>query len=556
MKLVECVPNFSEGRDRTKIDMIVKEIRETKNVMLLDVDPGEATNRTVVTFIGPPDEAVEAAFKAMKKASEVLDMRTHKGEHPRMGATDVCPFVPVSEITTEECIELANRLGKRVGEELSIPVYLYEYAAVKPDRKALSSIRKGEYEGFDEKIKEENWKPDYGPSDFNPKTGVTAIGVREFLIAYNVNLNTRDKKLANKIGKIIRESGYPMKENGKKVTDEEGNVVMVPGRLQECRAVGWYIDEYNMAQVSINLTNYKITPIHTAFDTVCEEAEKLGLRVTGSEIVGLVPKEAMLLAGRYYLEKQGQNTGIPENDIIANAIQSLGLNEVSSFCPGEKIIEYAYKKDKQGLVDMKVSDFSDLLSTDSPAPGGGSVAALNGALSASLTAMVASLTIGKKQYKKDWELMKAIAREAQDLKYFFLNAVDEDTEAFNMIMDAFSLPKKTDSELDERNEAIQSATKKATMVPFQVLGKTKRLAELALEIAKKGNQNSLSDSGVAGLTAHSACAGAYYNVMINLDGIDDEAFKNDISQRARLLKEDVINIASEIEAVMNISLEK
>lgn len=555
MKLVECVPNFSEGRDKAKIELIIDEIRNTKNTMLLDVDPGEATNRTVVTFIGPPDAAVEAAFRAIKKASELIDMSTHKGEHPRMGATDVCPFVPVSEISIEECIELSKKLAKRVGEELKIPVYLYEYAATKDDRKALSSIRKGEYEAFEKKIYEENWKPDYGPAEFNPRTGVTAIGVREFLIAYNVNLNTRNKKLANKIGKIIRESGYPKKEKGKKVLDENGNPVIIPGKLQECRAVGWYIDEYDMAQVSINLTNYKITPIHLAFDTVCEEAQKLGLRVTGSEIVGLVPKEAMIMAGRHYLEMQGQNIGIPEKDIIANAIQSLGLNEVACFNPEEKIIEYAYKKDKTGLVDMRVHEFSDLLSTDSPAPGGGSVAALNGAMSASLTSMVASLTLGKKKYKEYKNLMKDIAKKAQDIKYFYIDAVDADTDAFNEIMDAFSMPKKTDSEIEKRNEAIQEATKKATLVPFNVLERTKELGEMALEVAQKGNQNSLSDAGVAGLTAHSACIGAYYNVLINLEGIEDEDFKSDIFQKAKNIKDEVLDITNKIEDFLYNKLE-
>ncbi len=556
MKLVECVPNFSEGRDKAKIETIVREIRDTRGVMLLDVDPGEATNRTVVTFLGPPDAAVEAAFKAIKKASEVIDMRTHKGEHPRMGATDVCPFVPVSEISTEECIELAKRLGERVGKELSIPVYLYEYAASKPDRKALSSIRKGEYEGFEEKIRDEHWEPDFGPATFNAKSGCTAIGVREFLIAYNVNLNTRDKKKANKIAKIIRESGYTEKnKKGQKVRDEDGSPVIVPGRLQECRAVGWYIDEYNMAQVSINLTNYKITPVHKAFDTVCEEAEKLGIRVTGSEIVGLVPKEAMLMAGKHYLSMQGENTGLPEKDIIANAIQSMGLNEVSAFCVQDKIIEYAYKKDRSGLVDMKIDEFSDLLSTDAPAPGGGSVAALNGALSASLTAMVASLTIGKKKYREYDELMKDIAQEAQDLKYFYLNAVDEDTDAFNEIMEAFSLPKKTDEETEARNLAVQNATKKATLVPFSVLENTKRLADLAMEVAQKGNKNSLSDSGVAGLTAYSACMGAYYNVLINLSGIEDEGFKNEILEKARFIKENVLAVTSGIEDLLCSDLE-
>lgn len=547
MKLVECVPNFSEGRDSAKIEQIIKEIRETRNVMLLDVDPGEATNRTVVTFIGPPGDAVEAAFRAIKRASQVIDMRTHKGEHPRMGATDVCPFVPVSEMSVGECVELAKKLGERVGKELSIPVYLYEYAASKPDRKSLSSIRKGEYEGFEEKIRDDHWKPDFGPSLFNAQSGCTAIGVREFLIAYNVNLNTRDKKKANRIAKIIRESGYTDKGD----RDEDGKPVLVPGRLQECRAVGWYIDEYNMAQVSINLTNFKITPIHLAFDTVCEEAEKLGLRVTGSEIVGLVPKEAMLVAGKHYLEKQGENTGIPEKDIIANAVQSMGLSEVSEFNVQDKIIEYAYKKDKKGLVDMQVDEFSDLLSTDAPAPGGGSVAALNGALSASLTAMVASLTLGKKKYKEHEELMKEIAQEAQDLKYFFLGAVDEDTEAFNEIMDAFSLPKKTDEDNQKRNDAIQMATRKATMVPFNVLGSTKRLADLALTVAEKGNKNSLSDSGVAGLTAQSACTGAYYNVMINLGGIEDQEFKKDISEKASFIREQVLSVTGRIEKILS-----
>jgi len=537
MRIVECVPNFSEGRDKDKINAIVREIEAVPRVKLLDVDPGESTNRTVVTFIGEPEAVKEAAFKAIGKAAEVLDMRTHKGAHSRIGATDVCPFVPVSGVTMEDCVRLAHELGGRVAGELGIPVYLYEEAAQKPGRRNLANIRAGEYEGLPEKLKDPRWVPDFGDPIFNPKSGATVIGAREFLIAYNINLNTRDRRLAHEIALNLRESGRAKKDkDGTIVRDSRGNSVKIPGKFRDVKAVGWYIEDYGVAQISINFTNYKRSPVHAVFDETVKQAEKLGLRVTGSELVGLIPKEAVLMAGRHYLEKQGKTPGVPEEEIIRMAVLSLGLNDVSKFDPDKKIIERQFKEAGKTLVSLDLQAFADEVSMDSPAPGGGSVAALCGALSAALSSMVANLTHGKKGYEESGEDMKKIAVRAQELKDELLRAVDLDARAFNKVMEAFRLPKGTEEQSREREAAVEDASKGATLVPLGVLTAAAELIELAEAVARKGNRNSVSDAGVAGLTAQAAGEGAYFNVRINLPGIKDERFKARTVKQAEALR--------------------
>lgn len=525
-RVVECVPNFSEGRDPNVLNAIAKEIESVSGVKLLDIDQGYAANRTVFTFAGEPEAVKTAAMKAIKKATELIDMTKHKGEHPRLGACDVVPFVPVSGVSMEECVQIAHEVGKWVAEELGVPVYMYEEAATKPERKSLPNIRKGEYEGLPEKLKDPEWLPDYGKPTFNPKSGAYVIGAREFLIAYNVNLNTKDKKLANNIAKRIRENGYTLK-------DEKGEKIQIPGLLSHVRAIGWYIDEYEIAQISINLTNYKKTPLWKVFETCVEEAAKDGLRVTGSEIVGLVPKDALIETGRYFLKKQRKNTGIPEREIVHIAVKSLGLSDVQKFEPEKKVIEYLIENPYESrLQNMTLKAFVNELSTDSPAPGGGSVSALSGALSAALTSMVANLTFGKKGYESVSEEMERISIEAQDLKDSLLKIIDEDTKAFNKVMDAFALPRKTEEEEKIRNEAIEKANKEATLVPLRVMELCERLVELASKIAEIGNRNALSDAGCALIQAKSGCQGAYYNVMINLPGIKDQEFRKQVKEKA------------------------
>ena len=551
MKLVECVPNFSEGRNREKISAITKEIESTPQVNLLDVDPGESTNRTVVTFIGSPEGVKEAAFKAIKKAAEVLDMSKHKGAHGRIGATDVCPFVPVSGVTMEDCIQLAHELGERVAKELGIPVYLYEEAAQKPERKNLANIRTGEYEGLPEKLKDPEWAPDYGKPVFNPKAGATVIGAREFLIAYNINLNTRDRRLAHEIALTLRERGRAKRDkDGNIVRDAEGKAIKIPGKFKDVKAVGWYIEDYEIAQISINFINYKITPPHVVFDETIKEAEKIGLRVTGSELVGLIPKEALLMAGRHYLTKQGKSPGVPEEDLIKTAVSSLGLDDVAPFDPQKKIIEYQFKEVESSLLDFNLREFANELSVDSPAPGGGSTAALCGALSASLSSMVSNLTVGKKEYKNVQKDVKEIAVKAQSLKDEFLRAVDLDTIAFNKLMEAYRLPKKTEEQKQERDQAVEEAGKEATMVPFGVLEKSIDALNLAREIALKGNKNSLSDAGVAGLTGQVAAEGAYYNIKINLPNLQDSEFKSKIKKQAASLKKKAVKLGDELREIV------
>jgi glutamate formiminotransferase/formiminotetrahydrofolate cyclodeaminase len=543
LKIVECVPNFSEGRNKAVIDAITKEISDIEDVKLLDVDPGADTNRTVVTFIGSPEGVQEAAFKAIKKAAALIDMREHKGAHARMGATDVCPFVPVSGITMEDCVAIANAVGKKVADELGIPVYLYEEAATRSERKSLADIRSGEYEGLTEKLNDPEWKPDFGEAKFNPKSGATVIGAREFLIAYNVNLNTKDRKLAHDIALTIREAGRNMRDaDGKFVRDENGNPIKEPGLLPATRAVGWYIDEYGQAQVSINLINYKITPPHIAFNTICEEAIKRGLRVTGSELVGLIPLQAMLDAGRHYLLKQGKSPGVPEEELVEIAIVSMGMRDLTEFDPQKKIIEYQVQELKGPLVKMDLRDFTNELSTDSPAPGGGSVAALAGALGSALTSMVANLTVGKKEYQDNWEEMKDVAVKAQELKDELLRSIDRDTDAFNKLMDAFRLPKKTDEQIVEKERAVEEATKQACLVPLDVMKNSLEVLKLAQVVAKQGNENAASDAGVASLMARSAVEGAGLNVKINLPGIKDTEFVDKMKTEVNNLIIDADNL--------------
>ncbi len=555
MKLVECVPNFSEGRDLDKIRLITAQIESVPGVKLLDVDPGASTNRTVVTFIGPPEAVAEAAFRAIAKAAEVIDMRAHRGAHSRIGATDVCPFVPVSGVTMDDCVRLAEALGARVAAELEIPVYLYEEAARRPERRNLATIRTGEYEGLAEKLKDPGWAPDFGAPVFNPKSGATVIGAREFLIAYNIDLNTRDRRLAHEIALGLRESGRPKRDkDGSVVRNASGEPVRLPGRFREVKAVGWYIEDYGRAQISVNFTNYKVSPPHLVFDEASRQAEKLGLRVTGSELVGLIPMEALLMAGRYYLEKQGKSPGVPEKELIRTAVISLGLDDVAPFDADKKIIEYQFRESGKSLARMTLADFADELSMDSPAPGGGSVAALCGSLGAALASMVANLTVGKKGYEGAEAAMIAVAVQAQTLKDAFLEAVDRDTRAFNKVMEAFRLPKATPEQAAEKARAVEEASKEATLVPLEVMEKAAEAVKLAREAAAKGNRNSISDAGVAALTAAAAGDGARYNVLINLPGITDEKFKARVSRRADKLKKDIDREAEAVRKIMDRAL--
>ncbi len=548
-KIVECVPNFSEGRDMSVIEKITDEIRLVENINLLDVDPGKDTNRTVVTFAGTPKGVAEAAFNAIKKASELIDMSKHKGAHARMGATDVCPFVPVSNISMEECVEISEKVAERVGRELNIPVYLYAESARNESRKRLPDIREGEYEALPEKLKRNDFKPDYGPAEFNKKSGATAIGARDFLIAYNININSRDKKIANKIAKRIREKGRTVKN------PETGKKEIKPGIFKGVQGMGWYIEEYNMAQVTVNILNYKTSPIHRVFDESERLALEFGARVTGSELVGMVPLDSLSEAGKHYLTKQGLSTGVSEKELVRVAIQTLGLNEVSEFDPEERIIEYKIRK-KGWLVSKNLDEFANELASGSPAPGGGSVAALNGGLSAALSSMVANLTCSKKKYKDVKEDMISAAEKMQKMKDFLLTAVDRDTEAFNKIMSAFSKPKKNPQDIKKRDEAIENATKEATLVPFEVLESCKELIDSALFVVEKGNVNSISDAGVAGLTAIASAKGAFYNVLINLQGLGDENFKKELSKKSKEILDYVENRADEIEKILMSELKK
>jgi glutamate formiminotransferase/formiminotetrahydrofolate cyclodeaminase len=525
-EIIECVPNFSEGRDPNIIKAIGDAIAAASEVKLLNVDPGAATNRTVITFIGTRKGILAGAFAGIAKAAELIDMRQHQGTHPRLGATDVCPLIPISGINEEECIQLSHELARQVADELKIPVFLYEKSAQNAARINLENIRAGEYEGLAEKLKDPQWKPDYGPAEFNARSGATVIGVREFLIAYNVNLNTTDRKLASEIALQIREKGrYKRNREGNILYDKDGEALRIAGRLPFTKAVGWYIDEYKTAQVSINLTNYKVTPPHMAFEEVRKFARQIGLRVTGSEIVGLVPKEALLMAGRYYLQVQGKSQGVPEAVLIRTAVQSLGLNDVSAFDPQQKIIEFQVREFDNSLAELDLRQFADELSSDSPAPGGGSVAALCGVMAASLTAMVANLTFGKRGYERYFKKMNQTAVNAQLLKDELLSLVDRDAAAFNAVMSCYRLPKKTEEERAQRQAAIQEATKTAAQIPLQIMETCGKVILLTDYVSKFGNLNSISDTGVAALAADAAIRGAALNVLINLDSIVDVEFK-------------------------------
>lgn len=530
-KLIECVPNFSEGRDQEVIRQITSAIASADGVSLLDVDPGASTNRTVVTFVATPEAAVEGAFRGIAQAAELIDMRRHSGAHPRMGATDVCPFIPVSGVSWEEAIACAQQLGKRVGEELNIPVYLYERAARDPSRSNLSIIRAGEYEGFFEKIKEPGWQPDFGPSKFNEKSGGTVIGARDFLVAYNVNLNTKAVRRANSVAFDVRENGRVKTvdgtPNGKPVLDEDGEPVREVGMLKHVKAIGWYVEEYGMAQVSMNLTNIEQTPLHAAFDACVESAHRRGLRVTGSEVVGMLPKKCLLDAGRYFLEKQNWSQGCSEEELIEVAVRSMGLAELRPFLAQEKIIELKIEAAvaKKSLLKMDLRQFCNETLSDSPAPGGGSVAALMGALAASLGGMVANLSAGKRGWEEKLKCFSDWAVKAQTLKDELLRLVDEDTAAFNKVMAAFALPKQTADEKTARSAAIELANKYAAEVPLHVMQTASKVYDLLQQMAEKGNPASISDVGVGLLALRAGIEGAGMNVRINLAALKDEQFR-------------------------------
>jgi glutamate formiminotransferase/formiminotetrahydrofolate cyclodeaminase len=533
-KIVECVPNISDGKNPDVYNTVAKSCEKVSGVQLLDVDPGAATNRTVITFAGPPEVIVDAAFEVVKCAKELIDMQDHHGEHARMGATDVCPFVPVSGVTLEECAELAKQLGKRVGEELGVWVYLYEAAASKPEWENLANVRKGEYESLPDRVGKPEWKPDFGPEELDPKFGAMATGARKFLIAYNININSRNVKMAKDIAFNIRESGRAKRKSypdGEIIRHPDGKAVKIPGIFQHCKSTGWLIPEYNCAQLTMNLTDIDVTPVHVVFDEVLKQANERGIRVTGSEIVGLVPLQTMLEAGLYYAKKQGLSTALSKAEIVNIAIRSLGLTDVAPFNPEEKIIEYRFRK-KGELISMSCEEFIETLASDAPAPGGGSVAALCGAMAASLGAMVSNLTHGKIEYKEQWNEMEEVGVQGQKLKAWYLDAVDRDTDAFNAVMDAMRLPKATEEQQKARDKAMLEANKHCTMVPLEVLENTVKIIPILEAVAEKGNPNCASDAGVGAHCMVTCAEGAALNVRINLAGIDDEEFNK--SCRARM----------------------
>lgn len=555
-QLIECVPNFSEGIDLSVISQITNEIEKIEGVRLLNVDPGKATNRTVVTFVGEPQAVIDAAFVAIKKAGELIDMSKHKGEHPRMGATDVCPLIPIANISMEETAKWAIKLGERVGKELNLPVYLYEAAQPNKERNNLSVIRAGEYEGFFKKIKLPEWKPDFGPTEYDAKRGATVIGARDFLVAYNVNLNTTSTRRANSIAFDVREAGRVKREgnsiNGKIITDETGNPVNIPGSLKSVKAIGWFIEEYGVAQISMNLTNINITPLHIAFDEVCKKATGRGIRVTGSELVGLVPLKSLLDAGKYFLQKQERSIGVSEKELIKIAVKSMGLDELAPFKPEERVIEYLLKnKQDSKLVSMTLTDFADETASESPAPGGGSISAYIGALGVSLATMVANLSSHKKGWDDRWEEFSNWAEKGQFYKDELIKLVDADTAAFNKIMTAFGLPKGTDEEKIQRKNAIQEATKFAIEIPYKVMKLSFESMTLVKAMAEVGNPNSVSDAGVGALCARSAVMGAFMNVRINASGYDDKTFVNEIISKGKLIEQQTIALETEILKIVN-----
>lgn len=557
--LIECVPNFSEGRDLQVIKQITDVIESVEGVKLLDVDPGKATNRTVVTFVGEPAPVVEAAFLAIQKASEVIDMRQHQGEHPRMGATDVCPLVPVANISMEETVRWAQKLGQRVGEELGIPVYLYESAASRPERRNLATVRAGEYEGLPEKLKDPEWSPDFGPTSFHAQAGATVIGARDFLIAYNVNLNTTSVRRANSVAFDIREKGRIKREGdpitGTIVKDEQGNPVRIPGSCKGVKGIGWYIEEYGIAQISMNITDVKATSLHRAFEECRQSANRRGLRVTGSELVGLVPLQVMLDAGRYFLQQQRRSLGVSEEELIKIAVKSLGLDELTPFDPQQKIIEYQLWADQASpLVEMDLRAFANETASESPAPGGGSIAAYMGALGASLGTMVANLSSHKRGWDDRWEFYSEWAEKGQRLKDELLRLVDEDTRAFEGILAAFRLPKGTPAEQEERNQAIQEATKQAIEAPLQTMTVAMEVFPLCRAMAAEGLPASLSDAAVGALCARAAVHGAYLNVQINTDGLKDADFEDRVLTEGQKMREQADQAEAEIMALVQSKL--
>ena len=548
-RIIECVPNFSEGRNMEAVKQITDAIEAVKGVKLLDVDPGEATNRTVVTFVGEPEDVIEAAVAGVRRATEVIDMRRHKGAHPRMGACDVCPLIPVAGITMEECAELARALAKRIAEELNVPTYCYEAAAFKPERRNLAVCREGEYEGLPEKMANEEKRPDFGARPYDEgiaRTGATAVGARDFLLAVNYNLNTTSTRRANAIAFDVREKGRPMREGnpivGKIVKDENGEPVMIPGTLKDCKAIGWFIEEYGIAQVSMNMTNLAVTPLHVAFDEVCRAADARGVRVTGTEIVGLVPKKALVEAGKYFLHKQHRSTGVPERELVRIAIESMGLSNLKEFKPEEKIVEYILEAEEQKNtkkhVDMTCAGFAEETASESPAPGGGSISAYMGALAAALGTMVANLSSHKAGWDDRWEYFSDWAENGMAVMNELLALVDEDTAAFNKIMDVFGMPKGTAEEKEARAAAMEAATLYATQVPLRTMKAAYKAFDVVRAMAEEGNPNSVSDAGVGALAARSAVMGACLNVKINAAGLKDRA-----------TAEALVNEANEIQAL-------
>ncbi len=553
-RIIECVPNFSEGRDMNKIKEITDAITSVKGVKLLDVDPGEATNRTVVTLVGSPEDVVEAAFRGIKRASELIDMRTHHGAHPRMGATDVCPLIPVAGVTLEECAELARKLAERVATELNIPTYCYEAAAFRPERKNLAVCREGEYEALPRKMGDEEKGPDFGNRPYDDdaaRTGATTIGARDFLIAVNYNLNTTSTRRANAIAFDVREKGRPMREGGKvtgkPVKDENGKPVMIPGTLKGTKAIGWFIDEYGIAQVSMNITDIAAVPLHVAFDEVCKKADARGVRVTGTEIVGLVPKRTLIDAGKYFLRKQHRSVGIPESEIIRIAVKSMGLDELKPFDPREKVIEYMIEDtDKKKLIDLTARGLTEETASESPAPGGGSISAYMGALAAALGTMVANLTAHKAAYDDRWEEFSDAAEQGQDLMEQLLHLVDEDTAAFNRIMDVFAMPKKTDADKAARAAAMEAATLYATEVPLHTMETAFKVFPLLRKMVDDGNQSSITDAGVGTLAARAAVRGAFLNVKINAAGLKDRAKAEELIARGAEIEKEAARLEAEI----------
>ena len=551
-QLIECVPNFSEGRDPAVIKQITDVIEAVEGVKLLDVDPGAATHRTVVTFVGEPGAVVEAAFQAIKKACELIDMSKHTGEHPRMGATDVCPLIPIANISMEETAEWARRLGERVGRELALPIYLYEAAASSPERQNLAVIRAGEYEGLPEKLANPAWKPDFGPAEFNAKSGATVIGARDFLIAYNVNLNTTSVRRANSVAFDVREKGRVLNDpaTGKPLLDASGESMRQPGALKGVKAIGWYIEEYGIAQISMNITDIRATPLHFAFEECLQSADRRGMRVTGSELVGLVPLGVMIEAGKYFLKKQQRSTGVSEAELLKIAIKSMGLDELAPFDPQQKIIEYNLEKgnvaNAKKLVNKDLVAFANETASESPAPGGGSISAYVGALGASLATMVANLSSHKRGWDERWEEFSDAAERGQKIKDALLHAVDEDTDAFNLIMAAFTLPKATPEEKTARKAAIQAATRKAIEVPFKVMQVSFESFPLIKQMVETGNPNSVTDAGVGALCARAAVRGAFMNIQVNTAGLDDKEYAERVLSEGRIMVEQADKMEREI----------